>query len=348
MATRQKFEPTQTVLLAKIATLRDQNKSIGSLEFFRKIAPKSADNRERMQSHYPNLINSRFSTKRKGRELPYPQARHAIDIWFESGCTKDGITGALPELKGVYKNGKWGPPASSSSGPPWFMTTTHGSTHTGALKVGSLNGSDRDRVCNQLKAEFMPDGWKPVDIVDLWTKFKSNAADVQLRPDGNQKKNEKKIKRKLARAKKLTKKRIGTPTVSGEQPGHTPASLSPGGLLPLENMNNTKRRNDLIAHLAERQLTGQLTEREKANLNLHLQDRAAFASGSRPSGSTGRSPNRELNLNFFLNQAPSNGERQPVVQRQRENEGPSGSRPHPPRRQVETYRGRPIPPGLFR
>ena len=118
-------------------------------------------------------INERF-TNRRTKHIDVA-ARYAIDAWFAGECRPEAIYPGIPELSGKYDKTQDNPWVTARSdeepnGPPWFKYVKHG--HRQNIEfVSKLPDAERTKVCRQLKRDFMPAGWKPVDLDALWKKF---------------------------------------------------------------------------------------------------------------------------------------------------------------------------------
>jgi hypothetical protein len=160
-------------------------KKMFSKKFLEWVWPREVPNKIRMTDEYPDLIDERFKrdvrykdpiTKTATKRLLVSSgARFAIDHWLSHGCRKDAIVTGIPELQGKYKpsnnpNADVWVPASKDHGPPWFQMKIDGH-FKGEIKVGDLPDGERKRVCDQVKRQFQPGGWKPIDIDALWKKF---------------------------------------------------------------------------------------------------------------------------------------------------------------------------------
>ena len=147
-------------------------KGYHSDKFLKWIWPWDKTDKDEMSTE-PNRINQRF-TNRRTKHVDVA-ARYAIDAWFAGECRPEAIYPGIPELSGKYDTTQDNPWVTARSdeepnGPPWFKYVKHG--HRQNIEfVSKLPDAERTKVCHQLKRDFTPDGWKPVDIDALWKKF---------------------------------------------------------------------------------------------------------------------------------------------------------------------------------
>jgi hypothetical protein len=119
---------------------------------------------------YRKQFNSRF----------LPEERHAIDMYFKSGC--DNVTTRLPLIEGqwISRDQRW------NGQPPYFRTSLEPDRHhTRAFRIAQYPlQAEKRRMCDGLKRRFEQNGtnWRPVNLAaaartaDVTRHMQSHAA----------------------------------------------------------------------------------------------------------------------------------------------------------------------------
>ena len=106
--------------------------------------------------------------------VPDYEAPHAVDMFLRGNCEPRSVTTRLPVVIGGVDSAKGrlrGGPAAKEQG--WF-TRHHTNPHLKDRMAVALVTPDAARIslCDQLKREYRPGGWVPIDYEKLYEEWK--------------------------------------------------------------------------------------------------------------------------------------------------------------------------------